>query len=149
MVETISLNCNTAVYVDTNRDSREFLIECRELFLGQKDDVKVKKTELGAPYYSDRSCYVSLSHKKDLCVAVLSMEPVGIDVELDSPIDYDRLSIRMFGEVVGSRRDFYLRWTALEALAKLYGEGILPVKNRIGKVTHYEYNGYIVAIATK
>ncbi len=149
MVETISLSSNQTLYIDRDRTSEDFLLECRRLYLDVKDDVSVCKTELGAPYYSDHSCYVSLSHSHGLYVALLSSNAVGVDVELVRAIDYNALSKRFFNMTFDREEDFFRYWTSREALAKLYGQGLLPLRDYDGNVQHVVIDGYIVAIATK
>ncbi len=149
MVEIISSNSNLTVYVGTALSSADFLLECRRIHLGVDDGVKVVKTPLGAPYFSDGSIYVSLSHTRGVCVAALSNRRVGVDVErLDRQVDYKTVGKRWFSKDYASKDDFLIDWTRYEALAKLNGQGLLPIVEHVGTVAHYKYNGYLVAVAT-
>ena len=90
--------------------------------------------ERGKPYLPDFPWLrFNLSHTKGLALAALALEmEVGVDVERIRPMrDHAAIAERFFpaGEAYGieDEREFFRRWTRLEAICKALGLGLTGI----------------------
>lgn len=95
--------------------------------------VEISHDSIGAPYIPDYDGHISISHCRDMAVAVLDRRPVGVDVETwrDQLI---RVAPRFLNseerEWAGTDRERLLRaWTAKEAIYKLLHSPGLPLSH--------------------
>lgn len=117
----------------------------------ERADVKlpleIARADNGKPYFKSAGAHFSLSHSGKFAVAALSLEgEVGIDVEvIDERKNIFPIAERYFSEsecaCLESAEDnvtqFFKIWTAKEAIAKLFGEGLSSViaKGKLGNNT--------------
>lgn len=111
----------------------------------------IMKKESGEPYLSESACYLSITHKGDLCMAAVSLAPVGVDTEdVTVPRNVERLS-RLFSEseIPADLYAFYRIWTAKEAVGKRRGTGVTQdlLKEKTEGVRYVEYGNYLIAVA--
>jgi len=101
--------------------------------LGQETDVRLDfaVAEAGKPYLpAAPHLKFNLSHSRDLALVGVALNvEVGVDVEWIRPMpDYIQLAERFFppsqAEEVADERDFFRRWTRIEAALKARGVGI-------------------------
>ena len=119
--------------------------------LGSLGLTEISKDEMGAPYLKDLPYHVSLSHKGDLQVFAISKEKVGVDLEdVTVPRNVERLS-RFFhtAEKPQSLYEFYLVWTAKEAVGKMLGTGVTKqlLASHTEGVRHFDHGDYVIAVA--
>jgi len=119
--------------------------------LGRLGIESIEKDENGAPYLKDSPYKISLSHKGDLQVLVLSRGKVGVDIEeVTVPRNVERLS-RLFHEKEKptSLYDFYKVWTSKEAVGKLLGTGVTTalLSSYTEGVRHIDHGDYLIAVA--
>ena len=88
----------------------------------------------GAPQVS-QGYYWSISHKSTLVGAVISDEPIGIDIEILKPRKnkglWDRVATTSEWNIIGERNwnTFFHLWTAKEATLKANSKGIGYLEN--------------------
>lgn len=117
------LNQHCLSYLMVDRILREFYhIESREIiFEGRKPLLKT-----GAKHFS-------ISHCDEFIALAFSDSPCGIDIEKNTPRDFERISKRMNFEC-STLDEFYAEWTLYEAKYKL---GSAPLTNRTYKLGDY------------
>lgn len=121
----------------------------------------IAKSELGKPYFVDGSCHFSVSHGKGLCAVLLTDEgECGVDIELeieenrakkiDTRFLCDRLPVRPLKRDIELRQELTggvkiqgveaesfdkmpitAKWTVLEAVLKMSGEGFAAFSKRL------------------
>jgi 4'-phosphopantetheinyl transferase len=130
--------------------------------------MRIEKNESGTPVPS-QGIYWSLSHKKKFVCAVVSTEPVGIDLEEMHPRS-ESLFLRIVDEQeqklsTEDRTTFFFRcWTSKEAILKAEGVGLKGlsackiveifdpchlVAKYSGKdwlIEHHYFNGHIASV---
>lgn len=92
----------------------------------------------GKPSLRSHACHFSLSHSGGVCAAVLSDEPIGLDLQFASDSAM-RAASRVFGEAelaefmqASDKPDFFFtHWTAKESYIKLLGLDLSSI-NKIG-----------------
>ncbi len=102
-----------------------------------KEGLFIARDKLGKPYFSEREeIRFNISHASALSVAVCTIgngSSVGIDIEeISEKIDVRKISERFFGQrereyLLRSDyciKNFFLVWTAKEALSKCVGDGL-------------------------
>ncbi len=80
------------------------------------EKITLSRTEKGKPY-AEGLPHFSISHSGEWVVAVVSENPVGIDIEQVRPID-PRLAERIGADP----ERFFEEWTAKEAYFKIHGD---------------------------
>ncbi len=105
-------------------------------FSDKNTKVIINKTKEGKPFVKGFSVHLSISHTENICVIVVSKNPVGIDIEKIRKVDWMKISSRYFNKEEAnylmdecSPRTFYRLWTEKEAYAKMLG---IPVLRIIG-----------------
>lgn len=89
-------------------------------------DLEVAFTETGKPYFKEAALFFSISHSKDLCAAIISDRPAGIDIECCR----DEYSAHLIERSLSKNEkalfdgDFTRLWCRKEAVAKMTGDGI-------------------------
>jgi 4'-phosphopantetheinyl transferase len=88
-------------------------------------------TEQGKPYLpSDGRLKFNLSHSHEMALVGAALElEIGVDVEYHRPMpEYVAMAERFFpaseAEAVSDERDFFRRWTRIEAAVKATGVGL-------------------------
>ncbi len=106
--------------------------------------MKIEKNELESFLYQSlgsfryKNSFWSLSHKGKFIVGVVGKEPIGIDIELNTP--KDRILFDIFTDkewkVLGRKcwKNFYIGWTAKEACLKKLSLGLSEI-NKISIVS--------------
>ncbi|MBA4534784.1 4'-phosphopantetheinyl transferase family protein [Brevibacillus halotolerans] len=99
-----------------------------------KEEIQFEYNEYGKPYLPYTNCNVNLSHSGEWVVCGTGIEPVGIDVEQQKPIEmeiakhyfskqeYTDLVVKSEGEEQLSY--FYDLWTLKESYIKAVGKGL-------------------------
>ena len=112
-------------------------------------DVEYAHHASGAPYFKgDETTFISLSHSGEWVVCALSQTPIGIDIQQNKQIDYQKISKR-FGIVAENLQDFYQKFTLSEAYAKQQGCGLaqsLKLSPQIIGTTYTFIKGYTLSI---
>jgi hypothetical protein len=121
----------------------------------------IEKNEYGKPYFVDGSCHFSISHGKGLCAVLLTDEgECGVDIEpeieenrakkIDTRFLSDRLPVRPLKRDIELRHELTggvkiqgvevenfdkmpitAKWTVLEAVLKMSGEGFAAFSKRL------------------
>ena len=124
-----------AVYLTASRKESEHEI-ARALALYAAWDAfgirtTLEKDARGKPYFPDSPYFVSISHTDGVCLAAVSDQPIGADIERIKPRSaghLEQLASRFFSPdeaaaVHADPAEFYRIWTAKESFVKLTGEG--------------------------
>ena len=98
-------------------------------------DLPITLTSSGKPVLSESGMpYFSITHTAKSIAAIFSLQPVGIDLEQERPVDVCALARRFFSkeeadflEQSGSQSDFYRLWCCREAAIKGDGKGLAKV----------------------
>lgn len=120
------------------------------------EEIRFAKDEKGKPYAENLNVHFNISHSGEYVVCAVSDSPIGIDIEEIREINFKILEricshreFVYFSEEPQLNRFFEI-WTAKEAQAKLFGDGISKISEEIGeniKITHESIPGYKIAIA--
>jgi 4'-phosphopantetheinyl transferase len=108
----------------------------------------------GRPRLPGDERYVSVSHSgQKVAVAVTTVAPVGVDVELIAPVNVAGLSRHVLApaERADSLAEFYAHWTRKEAVVKATGDGLrAPLEEVVvgadGRVAGYPGRPELVAV---
>ena len=96
-------------------------------------DLTISRDKNGKPHFLSSPLYFNLSHSNGLATAIISDNPVGIDIELIDPnrrilsLAKKYFSAEEYNTVTASPspyKDFYKIWTKEEAFSKIHGEGL-------------------------
>ena len=137
-------------------DQRSFMIyhSCKRLILSchlnkEPKDIVISFQEKGKPFLKDEPLTFNLSHTKEMAVlAVANGVEIGVDIEkiktsanyLDiakrffHPDEYQQLM--EFEDAQQQQQQFYILWTAKEAILKATGEGIAAGLNKFSVQQH-------------
>lgn len=99
-----------------------------KFFTGIDDYPIVKRGKYGKPYYDNCEIYFNISHAGDYVVMAIGSSEVGVDIEPNRYIDFDRL-LELFHpeeqkQVTQGYLNFYELWCAKEAYLKFLGCGL-------------------------
>lgn len=118
------------------------------------EEIRFKKTALGAPYIENFSLHISISHSGECVSACVGETPVGIDIEQIREINVaaaDKFCSESDKELLKADplTRFYKIWTAKEAYFKMKGTGLLSPKEISYKdlaPSHFIEDGYIITV---
>ena len=112
------------------------------------NEIHLSYNEYGKPFIE--GVYFSISHSRDLVAIAISSRTVGIDLEYMIERDYEKISRRIFQDIIVDRDTFYKAWTAREAVVKCEGVSVLSdistIKDKYD-IIHTLYDGAMLAIA--
>ena len=104
--------------------------------------------ESGKPKVLGADIEISLSHSGEYLVIALSSGPIGIDIQENRALDYEKICAR-YGINASDVNDFYTKFTLSEASAKQTGKGLAPSLHHsneiVGKTYHF-IKGYTLSI---
>lgn len=111
------------------------ILKCLDAYLGDKRDLSVFRDENGKPFVRglDRPIGISVSHSEELFACAIAEENVGLDVQFERKVNYERLSKRYFSlaeqdhVIKYSKEGFFEVWVRKEAYAKYTGAGLKDV----------------------
>jgi 4'-phosphopantetheinyl transferase len=99
--------------------------------------LKVVKDEFGKPYLANSDAHISITHSSNFAAAIISPNPVGIDIQDVTP-RLDRIAWRVMNENKLQQLDkthrldhLHTYWCAKEALYKAYGWRDLDFRKNI------------------
>ena len=111
--------------------------------------VTLSHDEVGKPYIKGaEDIKISLSHSGEYLVIAFSSEEVGIDIQENRDINYEKICAR-YGINAIDVNDFYTKFTLAEANAKLSGKGLAPSlhhSNEIVGKTYRFIKGYTLSV---
>ncbi|MFJ7887259.1 4'-phosphopantetheinyl transferase family protein [Lysinibacillus xylanilyticus] len=91
----------------------------------------ILRNNYGKPYCNNSDFHFNISHAGNWVIAIVDTQPVGIDIELVSDIDYKSVisifhSIEGYGlEKATNKKDFFFTlWTIKESVIKNIGQGL-------------------------
>ncbi|PTT75371.1 4'-phosphopantetheinyl transferase family protein, partial [Chryseobacterium sp. HMWF001] len=86
-------------------------------FFGEK--INIIKGKNGEPFIENSPYYISISHSHQLLICALSLEPIGIDLEMKKEIDEKcyRFINKLYQHIIPIHN--MNDWVQLEALVKL------------------------------
>ncbi|NLZ25451.1 MAG: hypothetical protein GX891_03220 [Clostridiales bacterium] len=82
----------------------------------------------GKPRFINSDIGFSVTHTKGLCAVAFSKSEVGIDAEAHRKINFNRFKRIIEAE---SEKEFFDKWTKLEAYLKYTGEGLKDISKKI------------------
>lgn len=106
-----------------------------ELEKKKKISVEYYYGEKGKPYWKEYPINFSLSHSKDFVLCVVTKEEVGVDIQYETGLDYQKIGKRYFSEreqkqiLLGENEEackelFFRLWCRKEAYGKVMGGGL-------------------------
>lgn len=87
------------------------------------------KTPKGKPYFKDSDIYFSISHSKGLFAILVGKGPCGVDLQVATDCNYEKIAKRFFKEresrfvQIWGEYGFFRLWTMREAFGKCTGQG--------------------------
>ncbi|GEL05498.1 4'-phosphopantetheinyl transferase family protein [Rummeliibacillus stabekisii] len=100
-------------------------------FYGKSTPLKILRNNYGKPYCNNSDFHFNISHAGNWVVAILDTQPVGIDIELVSDIDYKSVISNFHAievqalEKAPNKKDFFFTlWTIKESVIKNIGKGL-------------------------
>ena len=103
------------------------------------DSLNFKTADNGKPYVEGHPFYFNISHSNEYAVCVISDTPVGVDIELDRPLQ-PKMQERFAKDV--------LEWTKKEAKGKLTGNGVFDKTEGDFIFSTFEFDGYIITVCS-
>jgi phosphopantetheine--protein transferase-like protein len=104
---------------------------------GISADTKIVRHSNGKPSFADTNApQFSISHSKGFCAAAVGDGNIGVDIEVIDPrFDTSRIADRFFTQEEKAQLErsadplltFYRIWTAKEARAKVFGDGLSKI----------------------
>lgn len=98
------------------------------------------RTKRGKPYFEELPVHFSVSHSGGLWACLMSEHPVGLDVQEERSVNYQKLAGRYFTEEECAYVDahgasgFFIVWTLKEACVKYFGTGLAVDLRRISVI---------------
>lgn len=93
----------------------------------ETDEMKIKKTATGKPYFDNIAVEFSVSHTGQLWMCAMSEQKVGIDVQIVKNTDYEKIAKRYFSKEeqhyceLWGVEGFFRIWVRKEAAVKYLG----------------------------
>lgn len=93
-------------------------------------DFEIIRSENGKPYFKNAPFHFSVSHSGMLFICAISKDNIGIDIEVQRNIEYEKLANRFFNEIdshyvaLWGQEGYYQLWVVKEAIIK-YMDGKL------------------------
>lgn len=108
------------------------------------------------PTINSNKGYFSIAHSHELLAIIFSPYPIGIDLELITDKNHQKIAKKYFSEIEQKQIDFYYSWTAKEALIKLLGGRLFSLlphislqKNNDSYTASVNNNNYSVFFVNK
>ena len=101
------------------------------------DELELKFTDKGKPFFEGNPFYISLSHSGDYAACAISDTPIGVDIEKDSVLP-EKIQKRFAKDI--------LEWTKKEAKGKLTGNGFFDQTEDNFVYTHHTIDSYTITV---
>lgn len=95
------------------------------------NDLMVSKN--GKKYFKNHEIYFSISHSEKYCAFIVSKSPIGLDIQRINQVDYS-IIVHNYSQMFGNcekKKDFFKRWTMVEAYVKLTDQKLLDVLEKV------------------
>lgn len=116
-------------------------------------DVHLSYNQFGKPFLENSNIHFSLSHTGNLIALIFSDKHVGIDMEMNIPRNFSKISKRVFNKEITDTDEFYKTWTLNEAITKCNGSTLLLQARRNNEldydIFHTSYKNAIITVATR
>jgi phosphopantetheinyl transferase len=144
----IDMTNNLPVYVfikhkyNFSANSTELAEKCISIFcdknnINYQDTIKVSKDCWGKPHSNISGTYLSISHSTDYWICVVSIFPIGVDIEKTKTSINKPLLQRLTKYSLFDSSPISL-WTKIESCSKLLGKGLAVSLNEL---IEYVVNG--------
>ncbi|MBR2349581.1 MAG: hypothetical protein IKA77_03070 [Clostridia bacterium] len=121
----------------------------RELFKMPIKVAKLSHFENGKPYVKGQGeVKLSVSHSGKYLVIALSNNEVGVDIQEEKPVDYQKISAR-YGFSANDLTEFYKKFTIAEATVKLTSTDLptsLKQADTLSGTTYHFIKGYTLSV---
>src|SRR5574344_836351 len=111
------------------------------------NNIKIVKNTNGKPSILNSKYYFSVSHSDNKTAIVVSLKPVGIDMEKIRPYDIKLLNYLKIKNKL-SDKSFFKEWTRMESYIKKDGLSIADI-NKLdykGKFFSVSHQGFMISI---